>query len=245
MSRLANKIAVVIGGSGGIGGAISQRFAAEGAHVYATSRAAVDGVADASSGNGEGGVRAVRADAGSLADLEQVFATVRSEAGRIDVLVVNAGISEFATLGGVSEDHFDRIFGLNVRSLVFAAQGAAGLMQAGGTIVLIGSIADVIGTKGYGVYSASKAAVRSFARTWANELAPKGIRVNVVSPGPTDTAMFDSASDEMRAALIKLIPLGRLGRPDEVAAAALFLASDDSSFTTGAELCVDGGAAQV
>ena len=118
-------------------------------------------------------------------------------------------------------------------------------MQEGGTIVLVGSIADVIGTKGYGVYSASKAAVRSFARTWANELAPRGIRVNVVSPGPTETAMFDAVSDETRKAFIDLIPLGRLGRPDEVAAAALFLASDESSFTTGAELCVDGGAAQV
>jgi NAD(P)-dependent dehydrogenase (short-subunit alcohol dehydrogenase family) len=110
---------------------------------------------------------------------------------------------------------------------------------------LVGSIADMVGTKGYSVYNASKAAVRSFARTWANELAPKGIRVNVVSPGPTDTALFDAASDEFRDAVVKLIPLGRLGRPDEVAAAALFLASDDSSFTTGAELCVDGGAAQV
>jgi NAD(P)-dependent dehydrogenase (short-subunit alcohol dehydrogenase family) len=245
MSRLTNKIAVVVGGGSGIGSAISQRFAAEGAHVYATSRKAGDGVSDAPSANGQGSVRAIRADAGSLADLEQVFARVRSEAGRIDVLVVNAGIAGFAPLGGVSEDLFDRTFGLNVRSLVFAAQGAVDLMQAGGTIVLVGSIADAVGTQGYGVYGASKAAVRSFARTWANELAPRGIRVNVVSPGPTDTAMMAGVSDEIRDALTKLIPLGRLGRPDEVAAAALFLASDESSFTTGAELCVDGGAAQV
>lgn len=245
MSRLTNKIAVVVGGGSGIGSAISQRFAAEGARVYATSRTAMDGVAGASSGHGEGGVRTVRADAGSLADLEQVFARVRSEEGRIDILVVNAGISEFAPLGAVSEDHFDRTFGLNVRALVFAAQDAIDLMQDGATIVLIGSIADALGTKGYGVYGASKAAVRSFARTWANELAPKGIRVNVISPGPTDTAMFGAASDEVRDALTKLIPLGRLGRPDEVAAAALFLASNESCFITGAELCVDGGMAQV
>jgi len=245
MSRLANRIAVVIGGSGGIGAAITQRFAAEGAQVYATGREAVDGVAPAASDNKEGSVHGIRADAGSLTDLERVFARVRSEEGRIDVLVVNAGMSGYATLGGISEDHFDRIFGLNVRALAFAVQGAIDLMQPGGSIVLIGSIADVIGTKGYGVYSASKAAVRSFARTWANELAPRGIRVNVVSPGPTDTSMFARASDELRNAVINLIPLGRLGRPDEVAAAALFLASDDSSFTTGAELCVDGGAAQV
>jgi NAD(P)-dependent dehydrogenase (short-subunit alcohol dehydrogenase family) len=245
MSRLANKIAVVVGGGSGIGSAISQRFAAEGARVYATSRTATDGVSGRSPGHGEGSVRAVRADAGSLADLEQVFVRVRSEEGRIDVLVVNAGISEFAPLGEISEDLFDRTFGLNVRSLVFATQGAIDLMRPGATIVLVGSIADAIGTQGYGVYGASKAAVRSFARTWANELAPKGIRVNVVSPGPTDTAMMAAASDEVREALTKLIPLGRLGRPDEVAAAALFLASDDSSFTTGAELCVDGGMAQV
>jgi NAD(P)-dependent dehydrogenase (short-subunit alcohol dehydrogenase family) len=245
MSRLANKIALVVGGGSGIGGAISQRFAAEGAHVYATSRRAVDGVSDATSGNGEGRVRALRADAGSLADLEQVFTRVRSEEGRIDVLVVNAGISEFATLGGISEDHFDRTFGLNVRLLVFAAQGAVDLMSTGGTIVLIGSIAGDIGTKGYGVYGATKAAVRSFARTWANELAPRGIRVNVVSPGPTDTAMFAGVNDEVRETLTRLIPLGRLARSEEIAAAALFLASDESSFVTGAEIPVDGGMVQV
>lgn len=148
-------------------------------------------------------------------------------------------------LGHVSEELFDQTFGLNVRAMLFAAQGAIDLMTTGGAIVLVGSIADVVGTKGYGVYGASKAAVRSFARTWANELAPRGIRVNVVSPGPTDTAMFDKASEELRKAVTSLIPLGRLGKPDEVASAALFLASEESSFTTGAELCVDGGAAQV
>ena len=245
MSRLAKKIAVVVGGGSGIGGAIVQRFAAEGARVYATSRTAVESVAEAPPGNGEGSVQAVRADAGSLADLEQVFARIRLDAGRIDVLVLNAGRAEFAPLGSISEDHFDQTFGLNVRALVFAAQGAVDLMQAGGAIVLIGSIADTVGTKGYGVYSASKAAVRSFTRTWANELAARGIRVNVVSPGPTDTAMMSAASDEVRETLTNLIPLGRLARPDEVAAAALFLASDESSFTTGGELCVDGGMAQV
>jgi NAD(P)-dependent dehydrogenase (short-subunit alcohol dehydrogenase family) len=161
------------------------------------------------------------------------------------VLVVNAGISEFSTLGTITPDHFDRAFGLNVRSLAFATQEAIDLMPDGGTVVLIGSIAGMIGTKGYGVYGAGKAAVRAFARTWANELAPRNIRVNVVSPGPVDTAMFDAVTDEVREALTKLIPLGRLGRPEEVAAAALFLASDESSFITGAELCIDGGMAQV
>ncbi|MET0749384.1 MAG: SDR family oxidoreductase [Rhizobium sp.] len=242
MSRLSNKIAVVIGGNGGIGGAISSRFAAEGAHVYATSRKASDGVTEAP---GAGSIRPIRADAGQIADLEQVFAQVRDEQGRIDILVLNAGMSKFSMLGDITEELYDMTFGLNVRSLLFAAQGAIELMSSGGTIVLVGSIADVLGTKGYGVYGASKAAVRSLTRTWANELAPRGIRVNVVSPGPIDTAMMADVTEEIRSALTTMIPLSRLGRPEEVAAAALFLASDESSFTTGAELCVDGGAAQV
>ncbi|WP_219211968.1 SDR family NAD(P)-dependent oxidoreductase [Variovorax boronicumulans] len=245
MGKLTKKVVLVVGGGSGIGAAIAQRFAAEGADAHATSRAAMEGVSDGPWGDGAGRLRTVRADAGSAADLARVFARVRAEAGRIDVLVVNAGISEHATLGSIGEDHFDRTFGLNVRSALFAAQGAIELMPDGGSIVLVGSIAGAIGTKGYGVYGASKAALRSFARTWANELAPRRIRVNVVSPGPIDTAMFDAVSDAVRDGLTKLIPLGRLGRADEVAAAALFLASDDSSFTTGAELCVDGGMAQV
>ncbi|WP_168879304.1 SDR family NAD(P)-dependent oxidoreductase [Rhizobium sp. P28RR-XV] len=242
MSRLANKISLVIGGVGGIGGAISQRFAGEGAQVYATSRKGAESQPKSAA---MGSIQTVQADASDTADLQRVFEQIRSEQGRIDVLVVNAGLSEYAPLEDISEDHFDRTFGLNVRSLVFAAQGAIDMMQPGGTIVLIGSIAGEIGTKGYGVYGATKAAVRSFARTWANELAPKGIRVNVVSPGPTDTVMMAAASQEIRDALSSMIPLGRMGRPDEVAAAALFLASDESSFTTGAELVVDGGMAQV
>lgn len=243
--KLADKIAVVVGGGNGIGGAIAQRFAAAGAHVYATSRTAPEDGPDATQDVGEGSVRLIRADAGALADLAAVFAKIRAERGRIDILVFNAGISEFSRLEEITEDHFDRTFALNVRALVFATQGAAAMMPAGGTIVLVGSIAGDVGTKGYGVYSATKAAVRSFARTFANELAPRGIRVNVVSPGPTDTAMFAAASDEVRATLTGLIPLGRMGKPDEVASAALFLASGESSFTTGAELVVDGGMAQV
>jgi NAD(P)-dependent dehydrogenase (short-subunit alcohol dehydrogenase family) len=242
MSRLANKIALVVGGIGGIGGAVSERFAKEGAHVYATSRKGAKGASEATR---IGGIRVVQADASSTTDLNRVFEQIKSEQGRIDVLVVNAGLSEYAPLEDISEDHFDRTFGLNVRSLVFAAQGAIDLMQPGGTIVLIGSIAGDIGTKGYGVYGATKAAVRSFTRTWANELAPRGIRVNVVSPGPTDTAMMAGASQEIRDSLSSMIPLGRMGRPDEVAAAVIFLAGDESSFTTGAELAVDGGMAQV
>jgi NAD(P)-dependent dehydrogenase (short-subunit alcohol dehydrogenase family) len=241
MSRLSGKRAVVVNGHGGIGGAIAKRFAAEGATVYATSRVADEGETT----HGAGTVRARRVDAADANALDAFFAAVRSEAGQVDVLAVNAGISEFATLDIVDGDHFDRTFGLNVRSLLFATKAATAIMPDGGAVVLVGSIAGEIGTKGYGVYGATKAAVRAFARTWANELAPRGIRVNVVAPGPTDTAMFAAASDEVRETLTQLIPLGRMGRADEVASAALFLASDESSFITGAELPVDGGMAQV
>lgn len=241
MSRLSGKIAVVIGGHDGIGGAIAQRFAVEGATVYATSRRA--------DGNdvlyGAGTVRARRVDASDTAALAAFFEAVHSEAGRVDVLAISAGIAEFATLDEVGEDHFDRHFGLNVRALLFAAKAGTAIMPDGGAVVLVGSIADEIGTKGYGVYGATKAAVRSFARTWANELASRKIRVNVVAPGPTDTAMFAAASDEVRETLTTLIPLGRMGQADEVAAAALFLVSDEASYITGAELPVDGGMAQV
>jgi NAD(P)-dependent dehydrogenase (short-subunit alcohol dehydrogenase family) len=241
MSRLLGKIAVVIGGHGGIGGATAERFAAEGATVYATSRRAEEGEVEF----GAGRLRARRVDASDLTELVAFFETVGREAGRVDVLAVNAGISEFATLDDISEDHFDRAFDLNVRALLFATKAATAIMPDGGSIVLVGSIADTIGTKGYGVYGATKAAVRSFARTWANELAPRNIRVNVVAPGPTDTAMMAAASDEVRKTLTGLIPLGRMGRPDDVASAALFLASEESGYITGAELPVDGGMAQV
>jgi NAD(P)-dependent dehydrogenase (short-subunit alcohol dehydrogenase family) len=241
MSMLAGKIAVVVGGHGGIGGAIAERFATEGATVYATSRRAEEGDVDV----GAGRLRARRVDAADLKALAAMFETVSSEAGRVDVLVVSAGIAEFATLDDISENHFNRTFDLNVRALLFAAKAATAIMPDGGSIVLVGSIADTVGTKGYGVYGATKAAVRSFARTWANELAPRNIRVNVVAPGPTDTAMMAAASNQVRETLAKLIPLGRMGRADEVASAALFLASDQSSFITGAELPVDGGMAQV
>lgn len=241
MSNLSGKIAVVIGGHGGIGGAIAERFAREGAIVYATSRRAQAGEVEC----GAGRLRQRQVDASDLAALSAFFETVHREVGRVDVLAVNAGLSEFAPLDTLSEDHFDRTFDLNVRTLLFATKAATAIMPEGGAVVLVGSIAATIGTKGYGVYGATKAAVRSFARTWANELAPRNIRVNVVAPGPTDTAMMAAASAEIRERLTTLIPLGRMARADEVAAAALFLVSDQSSFITGAELPVDGGMAQV
>ncbi len=241
MSRLSGKIAAIVGGYDGIGGAIAERFAVEGATVYATSRRAEGSEA----AHGKGVLRTRRVDASDVAALQAFFEAIRSEEGRVDILAFSAGLSDYASLDEVSEDHFDRSFGLNVRALLFATKAATAVMPEGGSVVLVGSIADVIGTKGYGVYGATKAAVRSFARTWANELAPRGIRVNVVAPGPTDTAMFAAASDEVRTTLTALIPLGRMGRADEVASAALFLASDESSFITGASLPVDGGMAQI
>ncbi|MDK4199352.1 SDR family oxidoreductase [Pseudomonas sp. HR1] len=241
MSILSAKVAVVIGGHGGIGGAIAERFATEGATVYASSRRTQ--ARDVERGAGRLLERSL--DASDVTALAAFFDSVRREAGRVDVLVVNAGLSEFAPLEAISAEHFDRTFALNVRALLFATQAATAIMPAGGTVVLIGSIAAAIGTPGYGVYGASKAAVRAFARTWANELAPRSIRVNVVAPGPTDTAMMAATSAEVREQLNRLIPLGRMARVEEVAAAALFLASDQSSFITGAELPVDGGMAQV
>lgn len=241
MSTLSARVAVVIGGHGGIGGAIAERFAIEGATVYASSRRTQ--ARDVERGAGRLLERSL--DASDVTALAAFFDSVRREAGRVDVLVVNAGLSEFAPLEAISEEHFDRTFALNVRALLFATQAATAIMPTGGAIVLIGSIAAAIGTPGYGVYGASKAAVRAFARTWANELAPRNIRVNVVAPGPTDTAMMAATSAEVREQLNRLIPLGRMARVEEVASAALFLASDQSSFITGAELPVDGGMAQV
>jgi NAD(P)-dependent dehydrogenase (short-subunit alcohol dehydrogenase family) len=213
----------------------------EGATVYATNRRAEEGEFELATGS----LRARRVDASDLTVLATFFKAVSREVGRVDVLAVNAGISEFATLDGISKDHFDRTFDLNVRALLFATKAATAIMPDGGSIVLVGSIADQIGTKGYDVYGATKAAVRSFGRTWANELAPRNIRVNVLAPGPTDTAMMAAASDEVRETLTGLIPLGRLGRPDDVASAALFLVSEESSYITGIELPVDGWMAQV
>lgn len=241
MSTLSAKVAVVIGGHGGIGGAIAERFAIEGATVYASSRR----TEARNVKRGAGRLLERSLDASDVMALAAFFDSVRREAGRVDVLVVNAGLSEFAPLEAISEEHFDRTFALNVRALLFATQAATAIMPTGGAIVLIGSIAAAIGTPGYGVYGASKAAVRAFARTWANELAPRNIRVNVVAPGPTDTAMMAATSAEVREQLNRLIPLGRMARVEEVASAALFLASDQSSFITGAELPVDGGMAQV
>jgi NAD(P)-dependent dehydrogenase (short-subunit alcohol dehydrogenase family) len=243
MARMKNKVALVVGGAKGIGLAVAERLAVEGASVTLTGRRA-DEVEAAAVAIGRGATGLV-ADAALKEDLHRVVSTMRETHGRIDALVLNAGISEPETLRDATPEHFDRHFAVNVRGVVFGLQAALGAMGRGGSVVLMGSIADVMGVSPYGTYAATKAALRSYARTWTAELAPQGIRVNVVAPGPTDTAMMASVPEEGRAALIAPIPLGRMARPEEVAAATLFLLSDEASFVAGAELCVDGGMRQV
>jgi NAD(P)-dependent dehydrogenase (short-subunit alcohol dehydrogenase family) len=243
MASMVDKVALVVGGAKGIGLAVAERLAIEGASVVFTGRRA-DEVEAAAARIGRG-ARGLVADAARQEDLHRVVATVRETHGRIDALVLNAGLSEPATLRDGTPEHFDRHFAVNVRGAVFGMQAALGAMGRGGSVVLVGSIADVMGVTPYGTYAATKAALRSYARTWTAELAPQGIRVNVVAPGPTDTAMMARVPEAGRAALIAPIPLGRMARPEEVAAATLFLLSDEASFVAGAELCVDGGMRQI
>ena len=239
MLKLEGKTALVTGGGSGIGLAVARRLAAEGARVFITGRrqAMLD---DAVAAIGARAV-AVQGDVTVDADLARLFATIAEQAGRLDILVTSSGVSEPGTIEDATGAHVDTIFDLNVRAMVLTVHGALPLMGRGGAVVLVGSIAGNMGIAGYGTYAATKAAVRSYARTWTHELAPRGIRVNTVSPGPTDTPMFDGVTDEMRAAYTDRIPLKRLGRPEEVAAAVLFLASGEGSYVAGAELVVDGG----
>ena len=243
MARMNNKVALVVGGAKGIGLAIAERLSAEGAKVFLTSRKGEE-AEKAARGIGNGAV-GIAADASSPEDMLAAVETVRKAHGHIDALVLNAGLSEPSHIAEVTPEHFDRHFDVNVRGMVFGFQAALPAMREGGSVVLVGSIAGSAGYAGYGTYCATKAAVRSYARTWTAELTPKGIRVNVVAPGPTDTDMMASVADDVRAAIVAPIPMGRMGRPAEVAAAALFLLSDEASYIAGAELCVDGGLRQV
>jgi NAD(P)-dependent dehydrogenase (short-subunit alcohol dehydrogenase family) len=248
-NRLEGKVAVITGGSSGIGLAIAQRFVAEGAYVFITGRR--QGELNKAKTLIEKNVTTVQGDATSTADLDRLFETVRKEKGKLDVVVVNSGQVEPVSFEQVTEAHFDRIFDLNARAALFTAQKAVPLMRDGGSIILVGSTAGYMGFPGYTTYSATKAALRSFARTWTAEFKDRGIRVNNLSPGPIDTPIIDSqaetkeGADAIRASFAANIPLARLGRPEEVAAAALFLASDESSFVAGIDLSVDGGMGQV
>jgi NAD(P)-dependent dehydrogenase (short-subunit alcohol dehydrogenase family) len=185
--------------------------------------------------------QAIQGGVTNSADLERLFNIVRKSTNQLDILVTSSGISEYAMLDTLTEEHFDKTFNLNVRGMVFTVQRAVQQMVSGSTIVLIGSIAGSIGNPGFSTYSATKAAVRSYARSWTHELAGRGIRINTLSPGPTDTPMFDAVSEEVRKSLSDRIPMKRLGLSEEIAAAALFLASAESNYIAGAELSIDGG----
>ncbi|QSQ19653.1 SDR family oxidoreductase [Pyxidicoccus parkwayensis] len=251
MSRkLEGKVAVITGATSGIGLATARRFVAEGAHVYITGRrqaeldAAVAALGKSSTG--------VRADASSLADLDRLFARVREEKGRIDVLFANAGGGSMLPLGAITEEQFDDTFGRNVKGVLFTVQKALPLLAEGASVILTGSTAGTEGTPAFSVYAATKAAVRSFARNWILDLKGRSIRINVLSPGATrtpglvDLAGPDAAQQQgLLDMLASKIPMGRVGEADEIAKAAVFLASDDSSFVNGAELFADGGQAQV
>jgi NAD(P)-dependent dehydrogenase (short-subunit alcohol dehydrogenase family) len=237
MGKLEGKVAVITGGSSGMALASAKRFVEEGAYVFITGRRqeALDEAVKLIGRN----VTGVRSDAANLDDLDRLFDTVKREKGKIDVLYASAGTGQAVPLGEITEQHFDATFGLNTRGTLFTVQKALPLFNDGGSIFMTGSVASVKGFPGYGVYSASKAALRSFARTWLNEL---NIRVNVLSPGPIATPMQDQVlTEEAKRMFESLIPRGTMGRPEEIAAAALFLASDDSSFVNGLELSVDGG----
>src|ERR1700730_15512863 len=248
MGRLEGKTAVVTGGNSGIGLATAKRFAAEGAVVFITGRRQEElNKAVAAIGPG---VSAVQGDVSNLDDLDRLFATVRAERGRLDVLFANAGLGAMAPLGAITEASFDLVFDVNVKGTLFTVQKALPLMKAGGSIILTGSTTGVMGSPAFSVYSATKAAIRNFARSWALDLKDAGIRVNVLSPGPTTTPglLNGLAKTGMQEALLAGLaghaPLGRVGESHESAAMALFLASDDSSFMTGSEVFVDGGLAQ-
>ena len=241
--RMTNKIALVLGGASGIGFAIAQRLAAEGAAVVLTGRR--QGDVDAAVARIGGSAEGIAADASDQDGLERIFGTMRDRHGRIDALVYNAGISEPGGLADSTSEHFDRHFAVNTRGPLLAMQAAEPLMAAGGAALFIGSVAGVKGLPSHAAYAATKAALRSYVRSWTTELAARGVRVNVLSPGPTDTKMFASVDADARAYITSQIPLQRLARPEEVAAAALFLLSEDASYITGVDLQIDGGGVQI
>jgi NAD(P)-dependent dehydrogenase (short-subunit alcohol dehydrogenase family) len=249
MGRLTGKVAVITGGNSGIGLATAKRFVSEGAYIFITGRRQ-DELDKAVAILGSG-VTGVQGDISNLDDLDRLFATVQAEKGHVDILFANAGIGGMSPLGSISEDQFDKIFDVNVKGTLFTVQEALPLMRAGGSIILTGSTTGSMGTAAFSVYSATKAAIRNFARSWALDLKGTGIRVNVLSPGATTTPGLlnglarTGMQEALLAGLAGQAPLERVGNPEETAAVALFLASDDSSFMTGSEVFVDGGLAQV
>jgi NAD(P)-dependent dehydrogenase (short-subunit alcohol dehydrogenase family) len=248
--KLAGKVAVITGGSSGIGLATAKRFVEEGAHVFITGlrKSELDRAVNEIGRN----VTGVQSDVTKSADIDRLYAAVKEQKDRLDIVFANAGTGEFAPLGQITEDHFDKQFNVNVRGLLFTVQKALPLMRRGASIVLSASIVSITGSPAFSVYSATKAAVRSFARTWCVDLKEQGIRVNAISPGVVPTPGYNTSLgltkeqvDQFVQGSISNIPLGRAGSTDDIAKAVVFLASDDSSYVNGIELFVDGGLAQI
>jgi NAD(P)-dependent dehydrogenase (short-subunit alcohol dehydrogenase family) len=248
-NKLEGKIAVITGGNSGIGLATAKRFVSEGAYVFISGRRQKE--LDLALSEIGKNVIGIQGDVSNLADLDRLYNTVKDQKGHLDILFANAGIAQFAPLGEISEEHFDTIFRINVKGLLFTVQKALPLFQNGGSIILNASIGSSKGFEETSVYSATKAAVRSFARTWTGDLRHRKIRVNAISPGPIDTPIFSNVLqneeqiDQFKKNIVNTVPMGRMGSPDEVAKVVSFLASDDSSYITGIELFVDGGLAQI
>ena len=243
MGKLDGKVAVITAATSGMALATARLFVQEGAYVFITGRRQ-DKLDEAVKLIGSN-VTGVQGDAANLDDLDRLYETVKREKGKIDILFASAGQGEFGKIGEVTEEHFDKTFNVNVRGTLFTVQKALPLFVDGGSIFMNGSIASIKGFPSFGVYAASKAAVRSFARTWLNDLKDRKIRVNVLSPGTIDTPILDPLGPEAKKQFAAMIPRGEIGRPEEIATVALFLASDDSSFVNGVELFVDGGTAQI
>ena len=243
MSKLEGKIALITGGTSGIGLATARAFVNEGAYTFITGRREAE-LAAAVKEIGRN-VTGIQGDVSNLGDLDHLYAQIRREKGKLDIVFANAGVAKFAALGTITEELYDWTFDINVKGLLFTVQKALPLFNDNGSIFLNGSIASIKGLPAFGVYSASKAAVRSFARTWLIELKERRIRVNVLSPGTIDTPILDPLGPEAKERFKALIPRGEMGRPEEIATVALFLASSDSSFVNGVELFVDGGTAQI
>ena len=249
MNKLEGKIALVTGGNSGIGLATAKQFVNEGAYVFITGRR--DAELTAAVKEIGSNVTGVQGDVSNLGDLDRLFAQIKREKGKLDIVFANAGVAKYAPFGKITEEHYDSIFNINVKGLLFTVQKALPLLPDGASIILNASIVASKGLPANSVYSATKAAIRSFARTWTTDLKDRRIRVNAVSPGPIDTPglsnlLASSETGQQRLTMISdSVPLGRLGTPDEIAKAVVFLASDDSSYVTGTELFVDGGMAQV
>ncbi|HEX4121087.1 MAG TPA: SDR family oxidoreductase [Verrucomicrobiae bacterium] len=247
--KLTGKIAVITGGSSGIGLATAKLFVQEGAYVFITGRR----LAELDKAKAEIGknVTAVQGDVAELSDLDNLYAAVKSEKGALDIVVANAAVGKMAVTKDVTPEHYDKTFNVNARGSFFTVQKALPLLRNGGSIVVVSSVANVKGIPSYVIYCATKAALRSFVRSWAADFKDRGIRVNTLSPGPIDTPILEGnemskeQADAVRASFVQMVPLGRLGRPEEMARTILFLASDDSSFITGIDLAADGGMTQV